>query len=383
MRYVTSLIVLACGLALGGCLHDEDEAGGLAPAPAPHVPPPAPAPEPVAAPSEMFVLGDSLSDVGNAAAVADYLLSLSIFPPTVGLCNPVDVFVLPRPCDDLFYRQSRVSDGPVAVEYLAVHFDLAELVPSLHVVPSRPITGTVYAVASATARLLGSADLANQVDLLLLDHASVLPADALYVVVIGGNDTIDALDAALAGTPNASQMSAAIVTGAVTAISDHIERVLDAGGRRLVIANVPDLAVLPAVRVEAQRTGDEASFLAAASAVSDSFNAALDARLDAIEGSDQWLSPTPLDLRRFDLHAALGAAQDTVAAEGGNVTDACFDSDTYRDSPTAERIFHSECAPMDGGAPRFDDFVFWDDIHPTGALHAAIGLALTELLPLE
>ncbi len=70
-------------------------------------------------------------------------------------------------------------------------------------------------------------------------------------------------------------------------------------------------------------------------------------------------------------------------AADGNVLDACFDSDTYRDSPTAERIFHPDCAPVGGGVPGFADFVFWDDIHPTGAVHAAIGAALIELLPLN
>jgi len=342
-----------------------------------------PAADPVEVPSAMFVLGDSLSDVGNAAGTADFLLSLSIFPPTVGLCNPVDVLVLPRPCDDLFFGKSRVSDGPVAVEHLAVHFGLVGLVPSLHVLPDRPLTGTVYAVASATARDQGLAGLPNQVDMLLLDHASVLPADALYVVIIGGNDAIDALPAALAGTPEGAQTSAAIVTEAVTAIGTHIERLLDAGARRLVVANVPDLAALPAVRADAQASGDEAAVLAAASALSDSFNTQLDARLDVIEGSDQWLSPTPLVLTRFDLHAALSAAQDAVNEAGGNVLDACFDSDTYRDSPTAERIFHPDCAPVGGGVPGFADFVFWDDIHPTGAAHAAIGAALIERLPLN
>ena len=201
MRYMNTVVVLAFGLVLGGCLHDEDEEPGQS------TPPPE-ANDPVVVSSAMFVLGDSLSDVGNAAGAVDFLLSLSISPPTVGFCNPVDVLVLPRPCDDLFFGKSRVSDGPVAVEYLAVHFGLAELMPSLHVLPDGPVTGTVYAVASATAREQGQADLPNQVDMLLLDHALGLPADALYVVIIGGNDAIDALPAALAGTPEGAQLSA-------------------------------------------------------------------------------------------------------------------------------------------------------------------------------
>ncbi len=370
MRYLNIALALACWLMLEGC--DLLDAGNDAPAQTP--------PPPADSPSALFVLGDSLSDVGNLAAAADFLLGLTVDPPTVGLCNPVDVLVFPRPCDNLFYRQSRVSDGPVAVEYLAAHFGIAELVPSLHFIPGRPVVGTDYAVASAKALGQAEEDLSHQVDMLLLDYASLLPADALYVVIIGGNDAIDALQAAVSGTQNAPQTSAAIITAAVDAIGANVVRLLDFGARRLIVANVPDLAALPAVRADARASGDEAAMLAAGSAVSASFNSELTALLDVLEGSGQWLSPTPLALARFDLHAVLRAAQDAVATAGGNVLDACFDSTTYRESPTAERIFHIDCAPVAGSVPRFADFGFWDDIHPTGAVHAAVGTALIELL---
>ena len=130
---------------LAGC-----SSGGGDPAAPPATPPAAD--DPRAAPSALFVLGDSLSDVGNAAGAADYLLNLVIDPPTVGLCNAADVLVAPRRCDDLFYKQSRVSDGAVAVERLAAQLGLARLEPSLHVVPTRSRTATVYVVASAKAR---------------------------------------------------------------------------------------------------------------------------------------------------------------------------------------------------------------------------------------
>jgi phospholipase/lecithinase/hemolysin len=79
---------------------------------------------------------------------------------------------------------------------------------------------------------------------------------------------------------------------------------------------------------------------------------------------------------RFDLRAALAAVQQAAAQRGENATDACFDSDAYRDSSLAARHFHPDCAPLGSGAPRFAGFVFWDDVHPTGATHSAIGAAL-------
>ena len=374
MRYLNIAVALAVWLVLEGCSSGDSDRD----APAQTVPPP---PDDLIPPSALFVLGDSLSDIGNAAALADFVLSLPIYPATVGLCNPFDVLVLPRPCDDLFYRHNRVSDGPVAVEHLASHFGLAELVPSLHFIPGRPIVGTGYAVASAKARGQNEEDLSNQVDMLLLEHGLVLPADALYVVMIGGNDAIDALQAAVSGTPDAAQTAAAIVTAAVAAIGTNVERLLDFGARQLIVANVPDLAALPAVLVDAQASGDEAAMLAAASGVSEAFDSELNALLDEVERNGPWFPPTPVSLLRFDLRAALRAAQDSATAGGGNVLDACFDSETYRDSPTAERIFHPDCAPAPGAMPRFADFAFWDGIHPTGAAHAAIGAALIALLP--
>jgi hypothetical protein len=44
----------------------------------------------------LFVIGDSLSDVGNAAGLSDYLLGQGVYPPAVGLCNPADVLVAAR-----------------------------------------------------------------------------------------------------------------------------------------------------------------------------------------------------------------------------------------------------------------------------------------------
>ena len=302
-----------------------------------------------------------------------------IDPPTVGLCNPADVLIVPRRCDDLFYKQSRVSDEAVAVEHLAKQLGLGELEPSLHVVP-KPIANR-YGLRGGERQGArpGEEDLGRQVDWLLLDHAP-LPADAVYVIMIGGNDAIDAMQADAAACRGRSRPSAAIVTSAVGAIGSSVERLLDFGARRVVVANVPDLATLPAIR-DANSRGDRLAALAAASAISVAFDRELDAALDRIEARGRWAAPTPPDIERFDLRAALAGVQLTFAARGGNATDACFDSEAYRDSAAAERVFHPACTPPTvGAAPRFAEFVFWYGSHPTGAAHAAIGEAMRALL---
>ena len=120
--------------------------------------------------------------------------------------------------------------------------------------------------------------------------------------------------------------------------------------------------------------------LTAASAISSAFNRALDAKLDEIEADAPWFGPTPV-ITRFDLHAALSTARATLSASGANALDACFDSEIYHDSSDAKRVFHPDCAPVNGsGAPRFGEFVFFDGIHPSGVAHAALGDALRALL---
>jgi phospholipase/lecithinase/hemolysin len=320
-----------------------------------------------------------LSDVGNAAASRDYVLSVAIDPPTVGLCNPADVLVLMRRCDDVFHGKNRVSDGPVAVERLAELLGLPPLRPSLHLLPNRARDGTVYAVAGAKARRRGDEDLARQVDWLLLDRTP-LPSDAVYVVMIGGNDVIDALEADIANRAAGPLPSVAIIAATVDAIGTNVERLLDFGARRVVVANVPDLATLPAVRKEAQAGTNASRALATASAITDAFNISLAARLDRIEERAASLTPAPV-ITRFDMEAAWSAAQQALSANGANAVEACFDTELYRDSSTAQRRFHPDCAPVSiDSEPRFDRFVFFDGIHPTGVTHAALGDALRSLL---
>jgi phospholipase/lecithinase/hemolysin len=270
----------------------------------------------------VYVLGDSLSDVGNAAAVKDFVLGQSFVPEhTVGLCNPADVFLLERDCEDLIYEKSRVSNGPVAAERLATLLG-ATLAPSFHVVPGAPGAGTNYAVAGAKARGDGAGDLATQVDALLVSHRFVLPKDPLYVLMIGGNDVIDALQSAFdPANLAAADAGNAIVRSAVEGTIENLRRLLESGARYALVANVPNVGALPMIARAAQLGATPEAAASKGAELSLLFNTQLAALLE-----DLAVAHPGAQIRSFDLHGFLEARILEAKTSGENAVDGCFDS---------------------------------------------------------
>ncbi len=332
--------------------------------------------------TDIFVFGDSLSDTGNVAVLADaqaFFLTGNLkflIDPTarVALCFPgAFPFSIATgrdfPCDDLFFMNSRVSNGPVAVEVLAKRLK-EDLQPSLHLwnpvglglfLP-RPFVGTNYAVAAATARGSDLIDLNVQIAGFLADLAD-LPAasDALYVFMIGGNDVIDAANAlaelVIGSTPD--EMPGAIIDDAVAAIGDNINLLVGAGARKFLVVNSPNIGSLPAAESGLAR--------AIATFVTIKFNEQLAERLDQIQAGQPLVEIKQFDLFRFfEVVRFFGKLFGVFE----NIKDACFDSGEYRD--TGARNFDPGC-----GVDKFDDFVFFDAIHPTGQVHQFVGKALS------
>ena len=341
-------------------------------------------------PDSLFVFGDSLSDTGNLAAFRD--INVPFLPPffpgpqpigTVGLCNPVDIFILGNLCDDIYFEASRVSNGPVAVEILAERLGHDPLRPSLFFLPSalRPFSGTNYAVAGAEAGGSGPGDLEAQVKGFLVDQGYEAPPDALYVVIIGGNDVIEAVEAAaelLAGADlDADERPGAIIDAAVDAIGKSINRLIKKGARKILVANAPNIGALPAARDGAADVGlPEALVSRAATGLTIKFNRKLARRLGQIRARH---ADDSVEIKAFNLFAYFETIRFLAKIFGLNAVDACFNTDKYQDFSMlmAEREFHPECAPAGpDDDPGFEKFVFFDDIHPTGWVHAAIGKAL-------
>ena len=323
--------------------------------------------------SNIFVFGNSLSDTGNAAEIRNVLSGL---PFEINLCHPVDI-ITGTGCGDLFFNETRVSNGRVAVEVPADRLGFGELQPSLHplFLMGLPVSvGTNFAVAGATARGSSVIDLPGQVLGFMASHP-LAPPDALYVVFIGGNDVIDAvqaLQAALAGSPPASvETSEDMIAAAVDAIGDNINLLIGTGARKFLVVNSPNIGSVPATKIAAEQAGVPPVLLRSlATLVTTQFNRQLAARLDQIR-TEQPEMGNSVKIKEFNLFRFFEGVRFVFRLFGLNTVDACFDSGRYL--ATGVRSFHPDC-----GVDKFDRFIFFDGLHPTGRTHRVVGKALSK-----
>ncbi len=296
--------------------------------------------------SDVFVFGDSISDTGN------------VFEATDG-----DVPVSPP------YFEGRFSNGPVWVEQFAAELGLeAEAVLN---------GGTNFAVGAARASrdvdfVVGDEEftvpsILSQVELFFGSQTDIFDKfkefffnrdkadkDALYVILIGGNDIRDVvldLDGGFDGPTT--------INRAITNIAEAIRDLEDEGARIFLVANVPN----PGLSPETTARGLDAVMLATDLATS--FNTQLQAALDTLEAD---LNITLFRLDTFALLEEIVAAPEAFGLT--NVTDPCLEGST---------------PDFTGGTPcaNPDDFLFWDLIHAATKTQAVLAdRALTAIAPL-
>lgn len=275
----------------------------------------------------LVAFGDSLTDTGNNAALFDTLFGGARTP--VPLTPPDLIPVAP-------YVSDRYSNGPVWLETFADALGL----PSL---PSR-LGGGNYAHGGALTftdpAVTPVPSLRQQVDQYLFDVGGAAPADALYVIAGGGNDTRLAF---------AQPDPLAVLGGLPERIAGLIDDLHSAGATDFLVWNLPDLGLAPAL-------GSDPALRAAASALVAGINAALAARLDLLEAI------LPVNIVLFDVFGVVREIAANPPAFG--LTDAA-----------------TPCAvdPVCIAAP--DGHFFWDGIHPTHAGHALVAQAVLQAVP--
>lgn len=287
--------------------------------------------------SGIYFFGDSLTDVGNVQALYEHV------PHTPGA--PASIPGSP------YDNQGRFSNGEIYADVLANGLGFAAT-PSV-------LGGNDYAFGGARTRyqVMGQPfqGILDQVaDFVVLPG----PADgqALYVAWGGSNNlqdliagrTIDAL-----GNPIPS------LTTTVSDIQRAITALYDEGARSFLVPNVPDLALTPRVR----ESGGAA--MAGARFLSVTFNHLLDIALRELE-----TNLNGLDIIAFDTFSALNDIVADPARYGlSNTTDRCYSGDDLG--------FAGGGAIC--GAP--DEYLFWDGIHPTSAVHGILGRQMLVALP--
>ena len=302
--------------------------------------------------STLYVLGDSLSDTGNLYAATS---------------NPPLNALLPQPLPQSPYFAGRFSDGPVYAEYLWNRIGLSgSLQPSY-------LGGTDYAVGGARSRYhsfdnndpsfnpVGGVSsvyefsLLGQRDALLADHGGGLDANALYAVWEGSNDVSDAIGLALKGQ---GTLAGALIAQAASDFADVVMSLVGAGAQHLLIPNIPNLGLVPEVVALASTLGSTVQ--ERASQLTLLYNGLVAQNLLAVSA----------DIRRLDTYGILTALVDDPAAYGlpakANVDAACF----------------SGFVGMSGDVcSNPQDYVFWDKIHPSAAVHEVLGDLAASAVP--
>jgi outer membrane lipase/esterase len=289
--------------------------------------------------SAEYVFGDSLSDRGNIAELEN----------VGGLIH--GNFPDPPSNHDSF------TNGPVAVQLLAQSLGLSAN-PSLWLTDFKDpaglfdpstVPGTNYAVGGATSAL--GADIAPGININLPEQVAAYSGfasghadpNALYVVMIGGNDV---RNAALQGT------GAPAITEGVDAELAAISTLSGEDAKHFLIVNVPNVGIIP------EFAQDNPTLAAEATAFSQLYDTDLAKGLAALDPS----FAAGATLQEFDLFGFNANILANAAALGfTNTTDPCFTNTPGSAAAT------SECGP---NGKNIDSFLYWDDIHPTARVQA-------------
>jgi len=182
----------------------------------------------------------------------------------------------------------------------------------------------------------------------------------LFSVYAGGNNYIDFAQA------NSNATLAQQTTAVTTAISDlksSIQSLINVGARFILVPNLPDLGAVP----EGQ---PYSSMLASMVGGTNGHNAQLNAMVVALKTANPNANVTFIEVNVYKLLQNI--IQQPTVYNLSNVTQPCYlNSSSYLSnaSPSSTEL----CASP-------DNYLFWDQIHPTTRVHGFIAYALSNAL---
>lgn len=291
--------------------------------------------------SQIYVLGDSLSDVGNIEAA---------YAPIVAANGGVPLPILAAPGTPSAYAPNRASNGPIWIDAFAGAFGFTS-VASLN-------GGTNYAFGGArTDNQLYNPVIPDFLGLLqqrdaLLATRPALDPDALYVVWGGANNLQDILT----GRPRADGTPQS-VGQTVADLGLIIDSLAAAGASHFLVPNAPNIGLVPRLRERGQAAVAFGTLLT--DALNDGLATLIDSRRQA-----------GLDILDFDTAGFLAEVVANPASYGlSNVTERCYTGDDLNFTGSG-----SICADP-------ASYLFWDGIHPTATGHALLAQAMLQHIP--
>jgi len=275
--------------------------------------------------TSVVAFGDSLSDNGNASALA----------AGFGQTFPVAP-----------YTPGRLSNGPVWVEGFATSLGV-------------PLVDRAFAGAYTDTRnvvpIPGAKGIGTQVSEYVAANPAV-SAGNLYVVFGGANDIFQRLAGNSTTTSEQSAQN----------IANHISALIGVGGKQFLVPNLPNLGATPGV------AQNGAIAVATANSLTAQFNATLSSLLNTIS-----LANPTVSIKTLDNNALFNNLVATPAAFGlTNVTNNYLQSNGQSQgvAPTVS------AAGVSAGSP--NGFLFWDEVHPTAQGHSFIRqAALAAVVP--
>jgi len=218
------------------------------------------------------------------------------------------------------YYEGRFSNAPNWIDDLAAKLGVPDPQPSL-------AGGTNYAYGGATATSInqGVPDLGQQVQQYLTASPTANP-HALYTVLMGANDFFG-------GVNNAS--------GPANAVNAALTSLIGAGAKNILVSYLPPQGVTPLIQSEGPAA------VAAINALDVAFNNDISADVIALRAANPGVT-----LSVLDLYSSTNAIIANPGAYGFTNT-----TDEGINAPPGTNL---------------NQYLFWDDVHPTAAGHELI-----------
>lgn len=317
----------------------------------------------------IIVIGDSLSDNGNRTNIPVGGAPLTPAPGGVDVGPPAPYFF------------GRFSDGPTWAELLSgpagPNGESSQQRFWDSVANGVPLTGGSVNVAIGGALAADASNPQGDIDGFIGITRGVPEQIAAYqaysaasgqtpfqsgdlvTLMVGANDLF-------IGLPEAAATGKLAELGAGTAqnVSNNLQQIISGGGRTILVSNVPDIGITPLLV-----DGGEAA-VQAGNAATDAFNQSLDQNVRAIAGANPDVNIVQMDLRAlFNIMLANPAA---------------FGFDPALATKPCNIGFFGTIPAVNGCDPANPEgFFWWDQIHPSGAVHELMARYAELLLSTE